>query len=270
MSRYVVMNKSRLKVMFSSTTCALKSLVVVLLFGFSIRGYSQTIVNTYDLIRPIDSVWLAVTELQGSYAEGNGVFTSVNSGLGLGRVVGNSAEVWFLSGYNFASENGNQIYSNGFVNTRMHIHVSDNLMLQTFWQNQFNSALKISSRDLIGVNVAREIRKKKFRYQLGVGLFAENEVYIDESQMLLLRGNTSSSITASFDDVDINITIYYQPHITNISDYRLLGELALQFPVKENLLFEIESAIRFDSNPHLDLLTLDLSSIVGLVYTISN
>lgn len=108
MSRYVVMIKSRLKVKLSSTTCAFKRLVVVLLFGISIRGYSQTIVNTYDLIRPIDSVWLAVTELQGSYAEGNGVFTSVNSGLGLGRVVGNSAEVWFLSGYNFASENGNQ------------------------------------------------------------------------------------------------------------------------------------------------------------------
>lgn len=270
MCRYVFMKKSRIKITLGSTTCPSKRLVVALFLVFSISGQSQTIVNTYDLIRPIDSVWLAITELQGSYAEGNGVFTSVNSGLGLGRVVSKSAEVWLLSGYNFASENGNQIYSNGFVNTRVHIHVSENLMLQSFWQNQFNSALKITSRDLIGINVARELRVKNFKYQLGIGVFAENEVYIDRSEMLLLRGNISSSVIAQFEDVDVNITIYYQPHIINISDYRVLGELALQFPVKENLLFEIESAIRFDSSPHLDLLSLDLSSVVGLVYTISN
>tara|TARA_B110000858_G_scaffold32605_2_gene36173 strand:- start:1940 stop:2218 length:279 start_codon:yes stop_codon:yes gene_type:complete len=86
----------------------------------------------------------------------------------------------------------------------------------------------------------------------------------------LLRGNLATSITAEVSEIDVNITLYYQPAFTNIRDYRMLGELALQFPISEQLVFEIESALRFDSDPHLGLLPLDFSTIIGMVYSISN
>jgi len=57
---------------------------------------AQTIVNTYDLVTPIDSVWSATTELQGTFAAGNGVFTALNSGLGLGRTINSKTQAWFL------------------------------------------------------------------------------------------------------------------------------------------------------------------------------
>jgi len=50
----------------------------------------------------------------------------------------------------------------------------------------------------------------------------------------------------------------------------MLGELSLQFPISEQLEFEVESALRFDSDPHLDLLPLDFSTVIGMVYSISN
>jgi len=62
----------------------------------------------------------------------------------------------------------------------------------------------------------------------------------------------------------------YQPDLTNIRDNRMLGELAFQFPIREQLVFEIESALRFDSDPHLDLIPLDFSMVIGMVYSISN
>ena len=86
----------------------------------------------------------------------------------------------------------------------------------------------------------------------------------------MYRGNAATSITAEVSDVDINLTVYYQPDIFVPEDYRLLGELALQFPISEQLVFEVESALRFDSDPHLDLLPLDFSTIIGMVYSISN
>ncbi len=55
----------------------------------------QTIVNTYDLISPIDSVWGLNTELQGTFSAGNGVFTSLNSGIGIGLLF-KSYETWVL------------------------------------------------------------------------------------------------------------------------------------------------------------------------------
>lgn len=92
----------------------MKRLIIFLFLLSSYTGRTQTIVNTYDLITPIDSIWSATTELQGTFAAGNGVFTALNSGLGLGRAINSKTEAWFLGGYNYASESGNSIYSTGF------------------------------------------------------------------------------------------------------------------------------------------------------------
>jgi len=231
---------------------------------------SQTIVNTYDLITPIDSIWSATTELQGTFASGNGVFTALNSGLGLGRALNKSLQTWFLGGYNFASESGNAIYSTGFINLRTHYMLTKETQLQFFYQKQFNSALEIMERNLIGLNAARTIQTEWYAYKLTMGTFNEEEIYSNQSRMNLLRGNLATSITADFDEIDVNLTLYYQPAFSNINDYRMLGELALQFPISEQLVFEIESALRFDSDPHLDLLPLDFSTLIGMVYSISN
>jgi hypothetical protein len=246
-----------------------KLLVCSSLFISSI-GLAQTIVNTYDLIAPIDSLWSATTELQGTFASGNGVFTALNSGIGLGRAIGTKTQVWFLGGYNFASESGEEIYSTGFINLRSHFLVTKTAQLEAFYQKQFNSALQISDRTLVGLNLARTIKLDIYTYSVTSGVFLENETYSDESKMNILRGNLSTSITADFEDIDINMDIYYQPDVINIDDYRTLCELAFQFPIREQLVFEIESALRFDSDPHLDLVPLDFSMIIGMVYSISN
>jgi len=242
--------------------------MMTLIASFASNG--QTIVNTYDLITPIDSIWSATTELQGTFAAGNGVFTALNSGLGLGRSVNKNIDAWFLGGYNFASESGNTIYSTGFVNTRLHFSLNEDMKLQVFYQNQFNSALELNQRNLFGANFGKTIHTKEYLYKFTVGSFLENETYSDLSNKQVYRGNAATSITAEVSDVDINLTVYYQPDIFVPEDYRLLGELALQFPISEQLVFEVESALRFDSDPHLDLLPLDFSTIIGMVYSISN
>ena len=88
--------------------------------------------------------------------------------------------------------------------------------------------------------------------------------------MNLFRGNIAASITTEFSDVDVHLTIYFQPDLNSFVDYRMLGELALQFPISEQLEFEVESALRYDSDPHLNLLPLDFSTVIGMVYSISN
>lgn len=248
----------------------MKRIILMLTFMVSFASKGQTIVNTYDLITPIDSIWSATTELQGTFAAGNGVFTALNSGLGLGRSINKNIDAWFLGGYNFASESGNTIYSTGFVNTRVHFSLREDLKLQVFYQSQFNSALELDQRNLFGANFGKTIHTKEYLYKLTIGSFLENETYSDLSKKQVYRANAATSITTEVSDVDINLTVYYQPDIFAPKDYRLLGELALQFPISEQLVFEVESALRFDSDPHMDLLPLDFSTVIGMVYSISN
>ncbi len=248
----------------------MKRLIIFLFLLSSYTGRTQTIVNTYDLITPIDSIWSATTELQGTFAAGNGVFTALNSGLGLGRTINSKTEAWFLGGYNYASESGNSIYSTGFLNTRLHYSLPQNLQLQLFYQGQFNSALELDQRSLFGVNFGKSLFTKEYIYKFTAGSFRELEIYSDKSEMNLFRGNIAASITTEFSDVDVHLTLYFQPDLNSFVDYRMLGELALQFPISEQLEFEVESALRYDSDPHLNLLPLDFSTVIGMVYSISN
>lgn len=246
--------------------------IKLLLLGLmtSTTTVAQTIVNTYDLVTPIDSIWSATTELQGTFAAGNGVFTALNSGIGLGRSLNNSTEIWLLSGYNFASESTIPIYATGFINTRIHHIILPGLQIQGFYQGQFNTALELESRMLYGMNAAKKIKAKEFLYNLSMGVFKEYEIYSDESEQRLFRGNLSGSVTTELSDIDVHLTIYYQPSFKDLNDFRMLGELSLQFPISEQLEFEVESALRFDSKPHLNLLPLDFSTVIGMVYSISN
>jgi len=248
----------------------MKKLLILLSLLYFHLGKSQTIVNTYDLVTPIDSIWSATTELQGTFAAGNGVFTALNSGLGLGRTINDRTEAWFLGGYNYASESGNAIYSTGFTNFRLHYMAKENLQIQLFYQSQFNSALEINSRNLVGLNLARRFKTEEYLYSLTTGVFQEDEIYSDLSEKNLNRANVAASVTTEVSDVEVHLTLYYQPALSVFDDYRMLGELSLQFPISEQLEFEIESALRYDSDPHLNLLPLDFSTVIGMVYSISN
>ena len=89
--------------------------------------------------------------------------------------------------------------------------------------------------------------------------------------MNLFRGNIAASVTTEVSDVDVHLTLYFQPDLISFVDYRMLGELALQFPISEQLEFEVESgASHTSSDPHLNLLPLDFSTVIGMVYSISN
>lgn len=245
-------------------TRILLSLILIFLLG-EVKG--QTIVNTYDLISPIDSVWGLNTELQGTFSAGNGVFTSLNSGIGIGRLF-KSYETWVLGGFNYASESGNKIYATGFLSARVHYHLNKSDQIHFFYQNQFNSALLLHNRNLIGANYSNGIQTKEHTYKLAIGAFRENETYTDFSTMNLFRANLIGSITTDIAEVDVHLIYYYQPALRDFSDTRMLGELSLQFPINDKLKFEIESALRYDSKPHLNLLPIDFSSLIGIVYSL--
>lgn len=95
----------------------------VIVFTFK----SQTIVNTYDLVTPIDSIWSVTSELQGTFAAGNGVFTTFNSDLGLGRKLDNKTDAWFLGGYNSAWETLSYTFKSSLKNTSLSPTYADEL-----------------------------------------------------------------------------------------------------------------------------------------------
>ena len=234
--------------------------------SWSLAG--QTIVNTHDLMSQIDSTWATNIEVQGSVSKGNGVFTAFNSGIGIGLKLNPKSELWALGGYNYASESGNLIYQTGFINARYHYSLGQSKTIQLFYQRQFNSALEINLRELLGINLGLKRSFDGFSLSSAIGIFDENENYTQEPFQHLQRINLSANITKSVGEVEINLTLYHQPAIQNLLDYRTLGELAIELPINKTVNLEIESALRFDSDPHLGLVPIDFSTIIGMTFNL--
>ena len=50
--------------------------------------------------------------------------------------------------------------------------------------------------------------------------------------------------------VSINNTIYFQPDLNNINDYRFLYDGELELNIKKNFKFSISVNFRYDNEPH--------------------
>jgi len=126
----------------------------------------------------------------------------------------------------------------------------------------------MTSRQLLGVNLGLKKSIKDYLTSISLGLFDEDEKYFGQSFQHLQRMNISLNVTRNVGDVEINLTMYHQPSLYRFKDFRTLGELAIELPINESVNLEIESALRFDNDPHLDLLPLDFSTLIGMSFNL--
>ena len=95
--------------------------------------------------------------------------------------------------------------------------------------------MKINNRSLVGLNATRRFKTNQAIYNLTAGAFYEDEFYSDQTEQTLFRGNLTTSISTELSNLDIHLTLYFQPDLLNLQDYRMLQELSLQFPVSDQL-----------------------------------
>ncbi len=179
-----------------------------------------------------------------------------------------------IMGYQYGENNDVASVNKSFAHYRYIHQLTDTTDLELFAQLESNEFTRLSYRGLIGTGVRFSVsNSESHRAFLGMGGFYSKEKteftigLTDHGTEEFSRANFyflskyNLTSTASFSNA-----LYYQPRLSELSDYRALLESKLDIKINKSLSFRLKLDIEYDSEPSLTIKSTDVSYMTGLLY----
>ncbi len=245
------------------------SLLIFLLFTFNLQ--SQTIINTENLMKSMDSTLSIGLGINGDFKFGNLELYQFNITNQIGKKFDRNL-IRLLFNYEYISEN-NEVLASDYTAQLRYNYSLGNHSLFSFIQSQKSRALSLNYRNLIGGGYRHNIYKKEGNYfDLSLGVFFENELYLKDTNDEVMVENYRVSLSSFFKvrvskKSFINTSIYYQINIDNIEDIRLFIEPRWYYEF-EKISVYVTTQIRHHTTPYIDIKKTDSELLVGLEFNL--
>ena len=245
------------------------SFAIVLLFSFNLR--SQTIINTENLMKSVDSTLSIGFGVNGDFKFGNLELYQFNITNQIGKKFDKNL-IRFLFNYEYISEN-NEVLASDYTAQLRYNYSLGNHSVFSFIQSQKSRALSLNYRNLIGGGYRHNIYKKNENYfDLSAGVFYENELYLKNTDEELMIENYRLSLSSFFKvkvskKSFINTSIYYQINFENIEDTRFFIEPRWYYKFDKIAVY-ITTQIRHHTTPYIDIKKTDSELLVGLEFNL--
>lgn len=248
----------------------IKRILFLLLFFTGINVYAQ-FVNPESVRSRKDStgfsgtVGLDVSFIKNTssiFSLGNSVYIQYNNKKHL---------VFFINSLNIKKVDDESIIDKGTQHLRYNYKLNSKIALEAFVQNHYNKISKIDKRRLTGAGTRFTIfDEDKFEAYLGTLLMYEYEK-IKEDQIIYNEDFRFSGY-ASFrwfplKNTTITSTTFYQPKLSEFSDYRIFSSNSILFKVVKGLSIGITYIANFDTHPAIDIPKYQYRLMNGLTYT---
>lgn len=179
-----------------------------------------------------------------------------------------------ILGHEYGKSNNVRNINKSFVHYRYIYRLDETMDLEIFTQLETNEFTRLSYRGLLGTGLRFIISDTdNHRAFLGAGGFYSKEKteftvgLTDHGTEEFSRGNfyflSKYKLNSS---VSFSNAIYYQPRLSEFSDYRALLESKLDFSITEKLKLRLSLDISHDSRPSQTIETTDTSYMTGLSY----
>jgi hypothetical protein len=208
-----------------------------------------------------------------SYKQTNDVkLTDFDASLTLQLRSKNKKNILLLLGnYEILRTSTESFTNTGFGHIRFTHKFNSFLRIEAFSQYQTNEMLLLKDRILAGVGPRfRVFNRKNADSAFGCLYMAEWEETVGVMPQSMFYHRISSYLTFDFvikeDVCEITSITYYQPLITDFSDYRLSNNTSLHIKLVKNLGFETGVKYSFDSHPPIGVISNTFSTTMGVKY----
>ena len=245
------------------------SFAIVLLFSFNLR--SQTIINTENLMKSVDSTLSIGFGVNGDFKFGNLELYQFNITNQIGKKFDKNL-IRFLFNYEYISEN-NEVLASDYTAQLRYNYSLGNHSVFSFIQSQKSRALNLNYRNLIGGGYRHNVYKKDENYfDLSAGVFYENELYLKNTDEELMIENYRLSLSSFFKvkvskKSFINTSIYYQINMDNTEDTRIFIEPRWYYDFDKIAVY-VTTQIRHHTTPYIDIKKTDSELLVGLEFNL--
>ena len=159
----------------------------------------------------------------------------------------------FLANYNLLKGEGKTLQNNLFYHLRYNYKLNKLLRWEAFTQLQQNNIAGIKSRFLIGTGPRFKISgTEKLALYASTAIMYENEHELSKPEIINKDLRSSNYVSMTWrpkENLDVVTTIFYQPLYKNLSDFRILHELSLNFKFTNNFSFITAWNYLYDSKP---------------------
>lgn len=176
-----------------------------------------------------------------------------------------------IGNWRFTNGGTSRFVNDGMAHFRYNHKFNSWLRLEAFTQVQYNELLNLRLRYLVGLGPRfKFIDKKMIHMYTGVLYMFE---YENQTVNDTLEYNNRLSTYLSW-TIDPNpnfsfvATTYYQPKLTDWSDFRISGNYALKFKAFKRLAFKIEFSFLYDSTPSLNINKFVFNGTTGIVFNL--
>lgn len=233
-------------------------------------GYTQ-IINVESLRRVTDtSGWSGNTSLDFSITKNTNTLIRFGNKIHV-QYKTKGHLILFVNNLNFERAAGENFVNQGSQHLRYNYKIKDYLAWEAFLQSQNNSVAKINFRGLAGTGLRFKILgKEKFRLYMGALIMYEHEE-LDEKPLLINRDFRSSTY-ASFswyptNNISVVSTSYYQPLLSNLSDFRFATENSLVVGIVNKLSLKTTYTLTYDEVPATEVPHTFYQLSTGLLYS---
>ncbi len=258
---------------FLKSRFVLPCIISVIVFSSPIAA--QVNVFTSETIKQMQlkSGWYNSINLDLAYSSGNTELLTLRTRF-RSDYLSKSFHYFVFGSLQRGRKDGDIFTHKGMGHARIIHNVTKHVMVESFLQKQFNESILLSDRNLIGGGLRLAVGSPKSRVNsyFGTGVMWEHE-RLDDSEIgaivtRLLRSTNYINCTIQLaDHLSTSATGYYQVHIGNISDFRILFDGGISFNLTEKLTFPFRMNFRYDNKPPTKIRKHDLELFNGLSYT---
>jgi len=175
--------------------------------------------------------------------------------------------------YEYGSSRGRTDTNREFAHLRHRFQFTPAWTLEGFVQAERDEFARLSFRGLAGAGLRRTLLQKddQATVYLGLGMMFEREILRrdfrtnDRRGESLARANNYLSMQVKINaQTRFSSTLFYQPSVSDFSDFRLLEEAALHVRLTDDMELRLNIEVRHDSRPPQTVKTTDFTYTTGI------
>lgn len=149
----------------------------------------------------------------------------------------NAHRLLAVSDYAFIKAGPSDFVNSGYGHLRYNGKLNKWLTFEGFVQAQYNRALLLDRRFLAGAGPRFRILKRTHVKLYAAGLYMSEFQSQNNDSAHAFNNRISSylSLTLDFSKIDFSGTVYYQPNVANLADYRFAGDFLFELEITKKL-----------------------------------
>jgi len=243
---------------------------LLILFSFTVTVFSQVINIESQRIHTDTTGFDGTVEAGFSVNQNNTLLLSATS---LAHVQYKTKKDLFMLVGNWRFTNGgtNRFVNDGMAHFRYNHSFTNWLKLEAFTQVQYNQLLNLRLRYLIGMGPRFKMVDKSFMkmYSGLAYMFEYEENANPDTTEYNNRFSTYVSWTIEPNkNFSFVATTYYQPKITDWTDFRISGNYSLRFKAFKRFGFKLDFMFLYDSNPPIGIQPFVFNGTTGIIFNL--